>query len=519
MYRKLMFLISLVALLGLVNAAVADIEWDGGGVDNSFCTPENWDPDVVPGPGDTALSECGKDIVIDCDVTVDELLAPTYESDCNQAMDIVSGTIVCGSWEAIKEGDKTGWINATGGSMTVNGTVRWNDDGAEAAYVTLGGDFMLTVADRIRSGDSGTEHVHITITDDAVVTVLADGDGYLRIGDDGGGSFTVSGNASVTLLHDGDDTDEGLHFGGRENSVTVDISGNCEIYCAGNFGLGKGDDLRESVDMTMSGGTVNCKVMHVGWEADSDGSASLTMTGGLLIVREELKIGSDDGSGEVHLDGGVLRIDSADSLEMKDNASIDITGGALVLAGNQLAMIGQLVCEEGKLTGYGTPAAVVADYDVTNPGKTTVTAVAGVDPKKAYCPEPANGADRVRSDVTEVVFSWTRGSGVQRAGGDRVFFGDDPVAVENATTSDPEFKGQVRYSDPPEWNIGNLPLWQTFYWRIDEVNDDRTTTKGDVWSFTTGCEDIAGDTNKDCLLNFLDYADVASTWMQQQLWP
>jgi len=44
-------------------------------------------------------------------------------------------------------------------------------------------------------------------------------------------------------------------------------------------------------------------------------------------------------------------------------------------------------------------------------------------------------------------------------------------------------------------------------------------TIGNVWRFTTGCEDILGDINRDCLLNFDDFARLAETWGKQQFWP
>jgi len=84
--------------------------------------------------------------------------------------------------------------------------------------------------------------------------------------------------------------------------------------------------------------------------------------------------------------------------------------------------------------------------------------------------------------------------------------------------SDDEYITQTRATTTC-YTIGNLPLWMDHFWRIDEFNDDFTTTKGDVWKFTTGCAAINGDTNNDCILNFLDYADVASTWQEKQLWP
>jgi hypothetical protein len=97
-----------------------------------------------------------------------------------------------------------------------------------------------------------------------------------------------------------------------------------------------------------------------------------------------------------------------------------------------------------------------------------------------------------------------------------VYFGDDYWPVLNAGTSDPEFKC---YRNPPlEWFDPDLDeLWKTYYWRVDEYHKKTLPgcsaapmlTKGDIWSFTTGCDLIDGDINLDCVVNFLDYAMLA----------
>jgi len=46
-----------------------------------------------------------------------------------------------------------------------------------------------------------------------------------------------------------------------------------------------------------------------------------------------------------------------------------------------------------------------------------------------------------------------------------------------------------------------------------------TFFKGDIWSFSTGCELIPGDINRDCILNFEDLAGVAQSWGQEHFWP
>jgi len=160
------------------------------------------------------------------------------------------------------------------------------------------------------------------------------------------------------------------------------------------------------------------------------------------------------------------------------------------------------------LSGYGAPAGIVYDYGVTNPGKTTVTAVVA-DPDQAFCPDPANGADKVQSVISIVELCWEPGASLGDRGMHKIYFGDCP---------DPEYVGQTRAGEEC-WTVGNLPLWTTYCWRIDEWNQDGSMTPGKVWTFTTGCALIPGDTNLDCLVNFEDFACVAGTWMEEQMWP
>ena len=139
---------------------------------------------------------------------------------------------------------------------------------------------------------------------------------------------------------------------------------------------------------------------------------------------------------------------------------------------------------------------------------------------EAWAPSPSDGAVNVQSSVTEVELCWSAGTELGR-GRHYLYFGTDADAVCNGTLASDEFIGALR--DGPDgrtcYTVGNLPLWTTFYWNVDEFNGDGSVTEGVCWSFTTGCAAIAGDTNQDCLLNFLDYADIASTWQGEEFWP
>ncbi|MGB2863104.1 MAG: hypothetical protein WBC05_07240, partial [Sedimentisphaerales bacterium] len=98
----------------------------------------------------------------------------------------------------------------------------------------------------------------------------------------------------------------------------------------------------------------------------------------------------------------------------------------------------------------------------------------------ASYPYPADGATHTDSWIT---LSWSPG---MSAISHDVYFGDDRDNVDTGTSG--TFKG----NQTETWfNVGSvrspyLVPGTTYYWRIDEVNADGTTYKGDIWSFSRG---------------------------------
>ena len=92
-------------------------------------------------------------------------------------------------------------------------------------------------------------------------------------------------------------------------------------------------------------------------------------------------------------------------------------------------------------------------------------------------PNPYNGAENVKQTT---VLRWVAGDS---AGSHQVYFGKDKVAVRNATTASPEYKGSKNLDDE-KYDPGRLEQNTTYYWRIDEV-DGQNIQKGSVWAFTT----------------------------------
>jgi len=94
-----------------------------------------------------------------------------------------------------------------------------------------------------------------------------------------------------------------------------------------------------------------------------------------------------------------------------------------------------------------------------------------VAPRKAYNPEPADGAEFVNPVVSLI---WTAGFGAKLH---TVYLGNDYDDVDNAMGGTPQ--GPTIYTPAHP-----LDPEKVYYWRVDEF-DSSDTYKGDVWSFTT----------------------------------
>jgi len=102
-----------------------------------------------------------------------------------------------------------------------------------------------------------------------------------------------------------------------------------------------------------------------------------------------------------------------------------------------------------------------------------------IDPLRAWGPEPRNGS---LADVrTATPLRWTKGDNASKH---EVYLGTDAAAVADANASDTTgvYRGRITATSftPDE----DLPWGRKYFWRIDEINTEGTTTAGKVWTFT-----------------------------------
>jgi hypothetical protein len=215
---------------------------------------------------------------------------------------------------------------------------------------------------------------------------------------------------------------------------------------------------------------------------DMDSQGTITMNGGEFHNTVDFKFPDSSGNQDVHiwLHGGLMVCAQIQS--MKDRGSVLHVGGGVLRLGN--AVNGDQYDPENTeeweiVTIPPYPNVIITDI---GDGSKEVWAKS---PVVAYGPSPEDGATDVARDPTSnpIVLKWT---GSVMATKRDVYFGKDFDAISNADRDNPldvlKAEGQIALT----YNPGTLEYGQTYYWRIDEVNEAEPDSpwKGEVWSFT-----------------------------------
>jgi len=531
MYVKLASVICLALLAGSASAT----QWGPCVPDcineYNWYTPNAWG---APPYCITAPFEGNADIVmtspncpafgprVDSDVYVSgRLEGPAKSGSGVQTMNIVGGTMrIKDRWYLNNSnGNGVAIINICGDAVVISESGSSNSmrcDSGGNYILTVCGNGTLIINGAWRNNDSGNcKVIEQIFTDNATVQILGE---YDRLGDNGGGKISFLGNSNFYVK-----TYVGFNGRNAGYSSNLTIADNAEVYCGEDFwvlstGPGTGD-------CNMYGGSVNCLNFIVAGNGTIQppaypGAGTFNMYAGLVVCRDKFLVVDDNISrtvkGRAYLNGGTVE---CARLEIGPTGIVDLSGGTLIIAGNALDQVHDLRAA-GKLTGFGSPINVKADYNITNAGKTTVVGVVR-NPKAAWNPSPPDTQVWVGSSANPVVCTWEGTHSVKDS--HIVYFDTDLACVTNTPAGDmtsPCYKVRIPAGYPRIYNAGLLPLWTTYYWRVDEsYYTPYHVVKGDVWSFTTGCEPLAGDINNDCVVNFEDYAAIAESWGKKEYWP
>ena len=244
---------------------------------------------------------------------------------------------------------------------------------------------------------------------------------------------------------------------------------------------------------TIDDGEITCSALQLGRKDPSKGI--LYINGGTVTCTTNTRVprGGSQGS-ELHLNGGVLYtsgivMNDPDDALSGTNGWTDITEGVMVLTDPvdqtekikyyvQNGWITAFGVKSGELLEDGRLALIQIDYNITNPGMTTVWATAS-NPVQARAPQPADGATVQLVNAKALI--WTPGA---FATSHDVYFSIDEVAVTNADITDTTGIYRDRQSangyilpEELEWGV-------TYFWRIDAIEADSTVHTGPIWTFT-----------------------------------
>ena len=265
-----------------------------------------------------------------------------------------------------------------------------------------------------------------------------------------------------------------VHVGYSEGgALTVD--GGTLVVGTDDLLLGKNGG---SATLTMISGTIT---VARDLEVAGGDPGVINMTGGTIIVGDDFEIPESqddlDSIAEVNLDGGTIILDGSyegDShLRIYPRGTLNITAGTLIIDANVVSAV-QGYIDNGLITAYDGDGTVQLDYDVTNPGKTTVKGVHKLKPNPIDGGLAAPGA---------LELSWTLpdpcvpGQPVLVD----VYFTDDLQLLEWFT--DPAAIQVVSKQNVTSVAVQTQPKTR-YYWAVDTyVGDPNDPIFGPIFSF------------------------------------
>ncbi len=240
---------------------------------------------------------------------------------------------------------------------------------------------------------------------------------------------------------------ETLRVGNLSFTTNLDISGGSLTAAGVYVGV---DNASGHGILNISGGLFSTGSLQLGWR----GTGTLNMTGGTVELSDNLVVPGLTGTGTVNLNGGTI---NASELRLtSDSGSLDITIGTLILDGDDTETI-QTNLDNGRLAAYDGQGTLNVDYDVTNAGKTTVTAT------PLLKPNPVDGGSL---SPGQVELSWTLPDELMPglAVSVDVYFTDDLEALQLFT--DPDAIRVVSNQSVSSVVVQTQPK-TLYYWAID----------------------------------------------------
>jgi hypothetical protein len=330
-------------------------------------------------------------------------------------------------------------------------------------------DSVAAVCQTLISGTASQEWCNLDMTGG---TLTLSGNFQIGQNRDGKGRFIMSGGEATT-------TGGRLWVGMNGTGEFIMRDGVLNIY--EKVEIGKNASGNGAV--YMEGGVMNFTGSSTDLEIGSYGHGLLQMTGGVINVQDRITLAQGSttvstGVGRIKLYGGTIRASKMRPAEeaIYGTPAIDITEGVLIFNTDRRAIVNDYI-ERGWLVAYDSNGVVDVTW-TSDPNQTTVTG-RRLPPELAWGPTPKN-----RSTVSRpVILKWEPGI---YAAARNVYFGTDFNDVNQATVDDS--RGVLVSPAQPgtTFDLGKLTLGETYYWRIDEVNDANSASpwRGVVYRFT-----------------------------------
>ncbi|MBC8218147.1 MAG: hypothetical protein H8E73_06745, partial [Planctomycetes bacterium] len=442
MWRKLILLTSFVLVLGFVSVTgAADIVWSGGGNDNLWSNPANWEGNKVPTAGDDALIE-----VPGAQAPNGPLIQDGIDAECSVLWNEVAGEPE---------------MRMTGGTLTMSGWGIWWGDGPGCNPTFYQSGVTVTL--------SGSRGVHEFGWGGSAGTWIMTGG---TVNAKGVSIPSGPGNSGEIQLHGGT-----YNVGAARGGLVI-REGSLINITAGALVLG--GDVTANIDCFISEGKITAYGRAGPLEKDYDAQNPRFTPVTAMEAGKAYKPNPADGS--IYEDTWAsLSWSPADGTvshdvyfgEDLDEVSTGAGDSFRANQGDTFYIVGfpGYPYPDGLVPGttyYWRIDEIEADGTI-NPGDVWSFTI---PPKTAFNPNPADGAEFVDVDVE---LSWMAGFSALLH---TVYFGDsfDDVSTAAGGIS----QGDTTYRP----FFGPLELEKVYYWRVDEF-DGADTYKGDVWAFST----------------------------------
>ena len=259
-------------------------------------------------------------------------------------------------------------FNMFGGTLTGGPTYCTYGDNAEGAWNISGGTMNVT---DIRCGQfSGTQDAELNFSGDCIVNNTGNINSSPHAGKTG--ELNISGTADLNISGNLNWPTSGGTYSMTMSGGTLDV---------GNVNFGEGGNAT-TLTADISGGVFTSTGNFFNIGNGTNGTATMTMTGGSVICAAEPKISGGNVHGELIMQGGTLETTATFGLNIGTGGTVDVAGGCVIMASDTTTEMASLI-SAGKIISSLASAVPVAIYD-GGTGKTTLKGI--VDPNKASHP-------------------------------------------------------------------------------------------------------------------------------------